>query len=341
MSYAIIRNSKYNTKQLHLSYRHNERKNNTYSNKDIKHNERKKNYALKECNCSYNKKFNEIKKKCNLQGYLKSTSNVACEYIITASPEFFEELTEEQIKRYFKTAYKFACNFKNLGEEYIISAKVHMDESTPHMHLVYVPVVHTTDKKTGQSINKLCCSDFWKGQNSYKILQDNFYKYVTKAGFKLERGNNEKNEHIKIADLKQVTNYEVQKFEKMSIKEEKEINTNNIELIKQDYRRIIRKYNTLAKQYTKVKVISNTNLENYVKAKEFNETLQRQIKVLRAGLRHALSYIENIYICVSKILGLPLPYTEELILQKIKEYKQSKRKENDKNGTIKRNDNDR
>ena len=327
MSYAIIRNSKYNTKQLHLSYRHNERKNNTYSNKDIKHNERKKNYALKECNCSYNKKFNEIKKKCNLQGYLKSTSNVACEYIITASPEFFEELTEEQIKRYFKTAYKFACNFKNLGEEYIISAKVHMDESTPHMHLVYVPVVHTTDKKTGQTINKLCCSEFWKGQNSYKVLQDNFYKYITKAGFKLERGNNEKNEHIKIADLKQVTNYEVQKFEKMSIKEEKEINTNDIELIKQDYKRVIRKYNTLAKQYTKIKVISDTNLENYTKTTRENENLKHRLKFSQNSVRFLNKYVENIFKVVSNILYLPIPYIEDYINNKIKEYRKNERTE--------------
>ena len=60
MSYAIIRNSKYNAKQLHLSYRHNERKNNSYSNVDIKHNESNKNYALKECSCSYNKRFKKI-----------------------------------------------------------------------------------------------------------------------------------------------------------------------------------------------------------------------------------------------------------------------------------------
>lgn len=333
MAYAIIRNSKYNTSQLHLSYRHNERKNNTYSNIDIRHNESSKNYALKECNCSYNKRFNEIKEKYNLQGKLKSTSNVACEYIITASPEFFEELTEAEMKRYFQTAYKFVCNFKNLGEEYIISAKVHLDESTPHMHLIYVPIVHTTDKQTGQPINKLCCSEFWKGQNSYKILQDNFYKYVTKAGFKLERGNNEKNEHIKIADLKQVTNYEVQKFKKMSINEEKEINTNDIELIKKDYKRVIRKYNTLAKQYTKIKVISDTNLDNYTKTTRENENLKYQVKHLKKCINYLHGYIDRIFTVVSKMLYLPIPYIENFINNKIKEYRN--------NGTIKRDNNDR
>ena len=91
-----------------------------------------------------------IKEK-DLKGKIKNISNVACKYIITASPDFFSELSQEEIKRYFETAYKFVCGFKNLGEEYILSAKVHLDETTPHLHLIYLPVVHTKDKKSGKT----------------------------------------------------------------------------------------------------------------------------------------------------------------------------------------------
>ena len=128
MSYAIIRNAKYTMGQLNTIYRHNERKNTNYSNKDINRKISNVNYSIKECTSPYSKKFKEVKNKYDLQGKIKNTSNIACEYIITASPEFFEELSESEIKRYFETAYKFVCGFKNLGEEYIISAKVHMDE---------------------------------------------------------------------------------------------------------------------------------------------------------------------------------------------------------------------
>ena len=133
--------------------------------------------------------------------------------------------------------------------------------------------------------------------------------------------------------IKQVTNYEVQKFEKMSIKEEKEINTNNIELIKQDYKRVIRKYNTLAKQYTTIKVINDTNLENYTKVTRENENLKHRINFLQKSVRFLNKYIENIFKVVSKMLYLPIPYLEEYINNKIKE--------NRKNETIKRNDNER
>ena len=68
-----------------------------------------------------------------------------------------------------------------------MSAKVHMDEETPHMHLIFLPVVHTQDKK-GNNIDKLACSKFWKEKDSYRRLQDAFYQYMTSHNFKLERG---------------------------------------------------------------------------------------------------------------------------------------------------------
>ena len=39
--------------------------------------------------------------------------------------EFFEKIGKEETKRYFETAYQFVCEYKNLGEQYILSAKVH------------------------------------------------------------------------------------------------------------------------------------------------------------------------------------------------------------------------
>lgn len=87
-----------------------------------------------------------------------------------------------------------------------------MDESTPHLHLVFIPVVHTKDKK-GNKIEKNCSSEYWRGKDSYKKLQDNFYKYIKDKGFNLERGNSRKIEHLSTEKLKQITNYENIKYE--------------------------------------------------------------------------------------------------------------------------------
>ena len=154
MSYAIIRNTKYKRENLKGIFRHNERRNRNYSNNNIDKEKSYLNYSIKSPQYSYEKEFEQIRNQYNLKGQIKVVSNIACEYIITSDKEFFETIGEEETKRYFETAYKFVSEYKNLGEQYILSAKVHMDEQSPHMHLIFLPVVHTKDKK-GNDIDKL------------------------------------------------------------------------------------------------------------------------------------------------------------------------------------------
>ena len=176
MSYAIIRNAKYKSENLKGIYRHNERRNTNYSNKNIDKEKSYLNYSLKSPQFTYEKEFERIRKDYNLKGQIKTVSNIVCEYIITSDKAFFETIGEDETKRFFETAYKFVCEYKDLGEQYILSAKVHMDEETPHMHLVFIPVVHTKNKKEND-IDKIACSEFWKAKDSYRQLQDAFYKY--------------------------------------------------------------------------------------------------------------------------------------------------------------------
>ena len=136
--------------------------------------------------------------------------HIVCEYIITSDKAFYETIGEVESRRYFETAYKFVCEYKDLGEQYILSAKVHMDEETPHMHLVFIPVVHTKDKK-GNDIDKIACSEFWKAKDSYRQLQDAFYNYMVANNFELERGNPSEKVHLSVEDYKNITNFEESK----------------------------------------------------------------------------------------------------------------------------------
>ena len=210
MSYAIIRNTKYKRENLKGIYRHNERRNKNYSNKNINPELSHLNYSLQDCKHSYEKEFDLIKEKYNLKGQIKTVSNIACEYIITSDKEYFNSIGMDETKRYFETAYEFVCEYKNLGEQYILSAKVHMDEETPHMHLVFIPVIHTKDKK-GNNIDKIACSEFWKAKDSYRQLQDAFYNYMVANNFELERGNPSERVHLSVEDYKKITNFEESK----------------------------------------------------------------------------------------------------------------------------------
>ena len=220
MSFAIIRNTKYKRENLKGIYRHNERKNKNYSNNNIDKERSYLNYSIKIPKYRYDKEFDRLKEKYNLKGQIKTVSNIACEYIITSDKQFFEEIGEKETKRYFETAYKFVSEYKNLGEQYIMSAKVHMDEETPHMHLIFLPVVHTTDKK-GNNIDKLACSEFWKEKDSYRRLQDAFYQYMTSYNFELERGVPKEEigrVHIDIKEYKEITNFDKTKEKLQNMK---------------------------------------------------------------------------------------------------------------------------
>ena len=210
MSYAIIRNQKYKRENLKGIFRHNERKNENYSNKNIDKEKSHLNYSLKDPRYSYEKEFERIRKEYNLKGQIKTVSNIACEYIITSDNEFFNRIGEKETRRFFETAYKFVCEYKDLGEQYILSAKVHNDEDTPHLHLVFLPVVHTKDKK-GNDIDKLACSEFWKEKDSYRQLQNAFYEYMVSHNFELERGLPKEEtgrEHLNLKEYKEITNFE-------------------------------------------------------------------------------------------------------------------------------------
>ena len=220
MSFAIIRNTKYKRENLKGIYRHNKRKNKNYSNDNIDKEKTYLNYSLKSPKYRYDKEFDIMKENYDLKGQIKTVSNIACEYIITSDKQFFEEIGKEETKRYFETAYQFVAEYKNLGEQYIMSAKVHMDEETPHMHLIFLPVVHTQDKK-GNDIDKLACSEFWKEKDSYRRLQDSFYQYMTSHNFKLERGVPKEEtgrEHIDIKEYKEITNFDKTKEKLQNMK---------------------------------------------------------------------------------------------------------------------------
>lgn len=210
MSYAIVRNEKLTRAEINGKGTHNDRKAKNHSNKDIDSTRTHLNYYIKKNEFTYTKEFDKYIKENNLKGHLRSNSIIMCQMIFTSDQSFFDKIGEKETKRYFDECYKFICNYKNLGEKNIISAVVHLDEGAPHMHLMFVPVVHTKDKE-GNKIDKICARDFWKGRNSYRKLQDTYFNHVKSKGFDLERGmfiEDTGRKHYTIEEYKKITNYE-------------------------------------------------------------------------------------------------------------------------------------
>lgn len=210
MSYAIIRNEKLTRAEINGKGTHNDRKAKNHSNKDIDPSRTHLNYYIKKNELTYTKEFDKYMKENNLQGHLRSNSIIMCQMIFTSDQAFFDKIGAKETKRYFDECYKFICHYKNLGEKNIISAVVHLDEGAPHMHLMFLPVVHTKNKD-GKEIDKICARDFWKGRDSYRKLQDAYFNHVKSKGFDLERGTfveDTDRKHYTIEEYKKITNYD-------------------------------------------------------------------------------------------------------------------------------------
>ena len=243
-----------------------------------------------------------MKKEYNLKGHIRSNSIIMCEMMITSDNEFFNKIGLEETRRYFKESYKFVCNYKNLGEKYIVSATVHLDETTPHMHLVYIPVIHTKDED-GKAIDKICARDFWRGRDSYRKLQNDFHKYIISKEFDLERGlpvEETGAKHEKIEDLKKITNFENTKKVLDSVKLElPEVpNINDIKLIKLNKEKveneIIKPKDELIQELYQDNMALHKELSRQAKVIEKAEKYQRERNKILADNEKLNNEVANI-----------------------------------------------
>jgi len=81
---------------------------------------------------------------------------------------------------YFAHAFNFMVG--KVGRDNIISAVVHMDERTPHMHLVFCPIV---EGKKGKSLS---AKEVLGNQAKLSKWQDNYHSHMSKRWPELERG---------------------------------------------------------------------------------------------------------------------------------------------------------
>ena len=97
--------------------------------------------------------------------------------LITASPEFFRDMTYEKMVEYFQRAIDFIKS--KIRPDMIFSAVVHLDEKTPHLHLCFVPL--TED-------NRLTAKEILGNRVKLSKWQDEFHEFMVKFYPDIERG---------------------------------------------------------------------------------------------------------------------------------------------------------
>lgn len=174
--FAILRFAKYKGPEISNIEAHNERTKDEYaSNPDIDKSRSCLNFHLLEPEHKYRAEAERQIKDAGCR--TRSDSVRLVEALVTATPEFFKGKKKAEIKAYFQEALGFIQEHQD--PKTIISAVVHMDEKTPHMHLCFVPL--TED-------GRLSAKEIMGNKKKLTWWQDEFWKHMVKKFPDLERG---------------------------------------------------------------------------------------------------------------------------------------------------------
>lgn len=228
------------------------------------------NVTLKESNDWLQDIDNEIK---TAGAKTRSNSVLALDTIYTASPDFFTGRNNTENDKFFRDCLKF--HESHFG--HIISAVIHYDETTPHLHVISVPLT-----KDG----RLSARDVIGNKSKMSKTQDSFFEQVGRS-YGLERGihmdGQEKKEHIsaqehKLREIKQQIAREQEKLEAIEHSEETartralEYKQTATELQKQ----VEQLQEERSKQHNSLKMLSASKINRQKELKTLDYTLQEK-----------------------------------------------------------------
>ena len=196
MSTLVLHMDKFKKEAVRGIQSHNRRERESHSNPDI-------DYGRSSENCEFCATFSDnylqtIQNRIDDLLLVKAVRKDAvhmCGIIISSDKAFFDHLNADETRRFFEEAAKYLTDF--VGKENVISAMVHMDEKTPHMHFLHVPV--TQD-------GRLSANSIYT-RASLKKLQTDLPSYLQSRGFEIQRGVEQKpgaaKKHLDTREFKQ------------------------------------------------------------------------------------------------------------------------------------------
>ncbi|MCL2300715.1 MAG: plasmid recombination protein [Firmicutes bacterium] len=238
---TVVRNQPYQRGGIGIRERHNERKNECYSNPDIELARSHLNVHFRRCEGTYKRALDRMLEQgiVSTRG-LKPDAKVFEEMVFDVNTAYFERHGGYDFaQEFFREVFRFAE--QEVGSEYILSAVMHADERNRalsdelgrdvyhyHLHVIYLPVVEKHVKwskrcrdpslvgTTKEIIHQISHSKKWafpvevgadgtaKRVTSYGLLQTRFFEHMRQAGYDdLERGvEGSTAEHLDVVEYK-------------------------------------------------------------------------------------------------------------------------------------------
>lgn len=250
-------------------------------------------------NLAWNRNKNQYKiykdRLSQVQVFNRSDVKTLCSCVTTIPQETYLKFKDnpEAIREFFEKSYDFLEN--RYGKENVVSAFVHMDETTPHMHFAFIPVV--LDKK--KNIEKVCAKEVITAKelktfhkDYQKFLDNNLsYECLVHSGITKE------NKTIKELKDNTIRNYFISQKNKPILKDnekDEELSKTNLEVKKIPF------LGEMVKKTDYDKLLEVLNQKN----QEINDLREKLIE-LTENIDNIKNYSKNV-----KISRLRTDYTE-------------------------------
>lgn len=177
MGYAVLHMMKIGKGGVRGIQSHNQREKDPHTNPDIDKARTKDNYELlgKHMKNYHREIKDRIARLAIKTKTVRKDAVVLCNFIITSDEQTMKAMPLERQREFFQDAVKFFG--ERYGADRLVNATVHMDETTPHMHIGLVPI--TADGRLAAK------SIFTKSE--LQNLQTDFAREVGEK-YRLERG---------------------------------------------------------------------------------------------------------------------------------------------------------
>ena len=287
----------------------------------------------------------------------KSKNVVADELLFTATHKFFDNMSKEDIKEWAETCMEFVYEDLGYTKEQVLHATVHLDEETPHLHCVVIPLIKKFDKRTNTERYTISKKAYIKDKIHLSELQDKYHKRLNDKGYDLERGiKGSDAKHQKVRELKKTTRYYEQKVDVLNSKideamkefNEKQKTTKNIPFNKthvlveketfDSMNKVIKETKKAIEIEPKIKNLFN-EVDSFTKSHQSlekeNQNMKREIKALTTRNQNLTkenntlkSYIKAILEAIKHffrhLLQIGNEPTKEATTSEIKEYYDNK-----------------
>ena len=275
MGYAVVHMMKIKSGAVSGIQSHNNREHEPKTNPDVDMSRSEDNYDLISCD-NYKRSIKE--KLSNLvesSRAVRKDAVVVCNFIVTSDNETMNALGADRQREFFQDSVKWFSD--RYGADRVLNATVHMDETTPHLHIGVMPITQDGrlsakaifTKTEMKAIQTEFARDVGEKYGLERGVEGSERTHLSEARFKEQKALEMANEHGAIAQELQIIAEDC--------KQELSEATRSLETVKQELSTMQDRKDTLQGEIERLEEVKNRANQTM---KRVHETVNQQKPIL-------------------------------------------------------------